>query len=318
MIRISTNLMVKNMLFSIACILFLACTHQAGNRDPGKEDVHHYLQQLSASITIAEINDDLIGFMALYDVQAISMPEYQPTLIGIDQLQAFYKELFHRQNIRIFKRTPDEFIDLDSIVIELGNFRKEFTMPHNDSLITQQGKYGFVWKRSPDGKFKITAETSGFFHPIENPETLVVRKLIPEKPVAYREEKIPLELRAYNALMENYVARSGSGALRSEFFTDDGKFFPFAHPTLSGISEIKPYLIKYDTHGPGFKFDSISVWTFHYENHNDYLLEYSKFFVRWSTPDATGGTSGKGIRIWKRQRDHSLKLFREIGTHNLD
>jgi hypothetical protein len=40
------------------------------------------------------------------------------------------------------------------------------------------------------------------------------------------------------------------------------------------------------------------------------------FKVKWSMPDHSGRTEGKGIRIWKRQEDKSLRLYREIGTHN--
>lgn len=310
--------MIKCNLPAISCILLFACTYQPKDTPTNTDNVHHHLQQLSDSITIAEVNDDLTGFLRYYDGNAISMPEYQPTLTGISQVQSYYKEIFHRQNIKTFKRTHDEFIDMDSTIIEVGDFHKEFTMLSRDSVITQDGKYFFVWKKSPEGKFKIAAETFGFFHRIDNPETLIVRELMPKEPEAYHDEEIPFELRAYNALMEKYVARSGSGALRSEFFTDDGKFFPFEHPTVSGINEIKPYLVRYDAHGNGFKFDTISVWTFGYMYQGDYVLEYPRFFVRWSAPGATGGASGKGIRIWKRQQDHSLKLYREIGTHNLD
>jgi ketosteroid isomerase-like protein len=234
--------MIKYNLPAISGILLFACTHQSKNISANTDDLYHRLQQLSDSITVAEVNDDLQGFLTHYDVNAISMPEYQPTLTGISQVQSYYKEIFHRQNIKTFKRTRDEFIDLDSTIIEIGAFHKEFTMISHDSVITQDGKYFFVYKKSPEGKFKITAETFGFFHPVDKPETLIVRELMPEKPETYHDEEIPFELRAYNALMEKYVARSGSGALRSEFFTDDGKFFPFEHPTVSGINEINPIL----------------------------------------------------------------------------
>lgn len=115
--------------------------------------------------------------------------------------------------------------------------------------------------------------------------------------------------------MEKYV-RIGDGALRSEFFTNDGKFMPFAHSTVTGMDELKPYLIAYDTHREGFTIDSISVHTYHYEYFDDYVLEYPKFKVKWSTPQFSGRTEGKGVRIWKRQEHKSLRIYREIGTHN--
>ncbi len=116
--------------------------------------------------------------------------------------------------------------------------------------------------------------------------------------------------------MEKYV-KAGKGALRAQFFSNDGKFMPFSHPTLTGMSELKPYLIAYDTRGADFKFDLLSVYTYDYEYFDEYILEYPKFKVKWSTPNASGVAEGKNIRIWKRQSDKSLKLYLEISTHNL-
>lgn len=109
--------------------------------------------------------------------------------------------------------------------------------------------------------------------------------------------------------------RNRDGILRSEFITHDAKFMPFAEPTVTGIDEIKPYLIAYSSRGE-VTIDSISVYTYHYEYLNDYLLEYPKYKVKWSAPPSSGRTVGKGIRIWKRQEDKSLKIYREISTHN--
>lgn len=276
------------------------------------------LRTYTAALTRAETRDDLRTFLSFYDSAAISQPEFQRPILGIANIGEFYREIFKRQNVKTFTRSHAEFIRLDSTIIELGTFEKSYTGPTADSILTQHGKYCFVWQRY--GKsFKLKGETYGFFHPIGHPEELVVKGIPPsgksEKP--FDPHTIPFELRAYNALMEKYV-REGAGALRSEFFTQDGKVFPFAHAPVAGVSEIRPYLIKYDTHGPGFKMDSISVWTYHYEYHGRYVLEYPKFFVRWSAPGARGSASGQGIRLWVRQPDHSLRLYREIGTHNLE
>ena len=57
-------------------------------------------------------------------------------------------------------------------------------------------------------------------------------------------------------------------------------------------------------------------YTYEFETRGEYILEYDMFKVKWSVPNYSGRTEGKGIRIWKRQEDKSLRLYREIGTHN--
>lgn len=282
------------------------------------DNLKHKVQKLSEILTTAETNDDTKTFLALYEENAVSMPDYQPMLRGIDEISIFYKEIFQRQKIKQFHRRTEEVISLGKTTLaEIGTFKKEYSELETDSILTLNGKYCYIWNILPNGSLKIKGEIFGFFHPIQKPGNFVVglQTHLGESDI-HKENEIPIELRAYNALMEKYV-KNGEGALRCQFFTDDGKFMPFSHPTLTGMNELKPYLIAYDTRGVDFRFDLLSVYTYDYEYFDEYVLEYPKFKVKWSTPDASGVAEGKNIRIWKRQGDKSLKLYLEISTHNL-
>jgi hypothetical protein len=184
-------------------------------------------------------------------------------------------------------------------------------------LSTLSGKYWNVWTTQSDGNFKLTGESFGYFHQVTHPETLVIpgNSKQPDDSDITSKKEIPFELKAYNALMEKGV-RTRDGNLRADFFTEDGTFFPFADTAVTGIGKIRPYLVAYSSGGT-VSIDSIMCYTYAFENANEYVLEYDMFKVKWSLPDATGRTEGKGIRIWKRQPDRSLRLYREIGTHNL-
>lgn len=274
------------------------------------------IRKLSELQTQAEKNDDLKSYLSYYEKNAISMPEYQVTLTGIDEIEHFYSVIFRRQNIQMFQRTADEFIDLGKTIIEIGTFKKEY-IDEVDTLITQNGKYWKIWSLQPDAGFKLKGEAFGFFHHVKDPRLLTVELKVSkgEKKFLDPVNKMPFELCAYNALMEKSV-KMRDGVMRSAFFTDDGSFMPFAHPTVAGIDEIKPYLITYNS-GGNVTIDSVSVYTIHCEYIHDIVLEYYKFSAVWrSAPSDSGKTEGKGIRIWKRQPDMSLRIFREIGTHN--
>ncbi len=308
-------------LHSILCLslfLFGSCTERKTGDTTPSNAIKQQLEELSEIRTEAEKNDDLESLLVYYDENTISMPEYQPTLHGIDEIEVFYQEIFQRQNIKTFQRTADEIICLDNTIVEIGTFKKEYTDLKLDTVLLQNGKYWNIWKIQSDGSFKLKGETFGFFHPVEHPEALVVAltETQPDKTDVYSNQKIPLELRAYNALNEKYV-RMRDGALRSEFYTSDPKFMPFQEPTVTGIDEIKPYLIEYSSRGE-VTIDSIAVYTYRYENFDDYILEYAKFKVKWIAPQRSGSAEGKGIRLWKRQNDGSLKIYRETGTHNYE
>ncbi len=208
-----------NVLFCFSvCLLGAYSQTQTRNSGLPKIDKAH-IQQLSRTLTECEKNDDLESLLAYYDETAISMPEYQPILQGITEIRAFYKEIFGRQHIKAFQRTTQEIIVLDSTVIEIGTFTKEYTAQHADTNLTQHGKYWNIWKVQRDGSFKLKGEASGFFHPVDNPEDLVVslNKSQAEVSDISLDKNIPFELKAYNALMEKGV-RNRDGILRSEFF----------------------------------------------------------------------------------------------------
>jgi ketosteroid isomerase-like protein len=299
-----------------SCLLFLVFIPCPAQND-GTNTIKQQLQRLSELRIQAEKNDDLKSFLQYYDDSIISMPEYQLTLTGIAEVEVFYREIFKRQKIQLLQRKVTEVIVLGRTVVEIGTFKKEYPESKaGDTLQTQNGKYWNIWTMRPDGSFKLKGEAFGFFHPVPHPEYLIVPMgtIQPGEQELPGTKEIPFELKAYNALMEKGV-RSRNAVLRARFYTNDGSFMPFADTTVTGMNEIKPWMAKYSSSGNA-TIDSINCYTYHYEYFDRYILEYDMFKIKWSGPGYSGRAEGKGIRIWKRQEDKSLKLFREIGTHN--
>lgn len=310
---------MSNSVFRFISMLLIlsSCSWATIGQPARKKNIRQELQKLTDLLTEAERKDDLQSFLKFYEQNAISMPEYQPVLNGVKEIEVFYGEIFARQRIKSIKRTIEETIDLGKTIIEIGTFKKEYSNSvANDSILTHKGKYWNVWAVQPDGNLKLKGEAFGFFHPVENPRTLIVpvSKLQVNDSEVYRNQKVPFELKAYNALMEKGV-KTRNGILRAEFFTNDARFMPFADSTRTGIDKLKPYLIAYSSRGE-VTIDSISIYTYHHEDFDDYVLEYAKFRVKWIMPQFAGRTEGKSIRVWKRQEDKSLRLYREIGLHN--
>ncbi|HEY3403746.1 MAG TPA: hypothetical protein VGK59_10190 [Ohtaekwangia sp.] len=281
-----------------------------------RQELEQQLRNQTQLLVTAEIADDLPAFIRYYDEHAISMPEYQLTLHGHAEINRFYSTVFRRQAITSFQKTANEFIHMDSTIVEIGTFKKKYSLQYADSSVTLTGKYWHVWQIMPDGNPKLKGESFGYFHSVVDPASLVMDSLReqPDEWDLENQQETPFELKAYNALMEKGV-RTRDGILRARFFTTDGVIFPFADTTVTGMDQIKPYLIAYCSRGK-VTIDSIQCYTYAFERQGDYILEYDMFKVKWQIPDFTGRTEGKGIRIWKRQPDQSLRLYREIGTHN--
>ena len=300
----------------LVLLLAVSCLREKTDDVNARTALEQEIQKLTQRLTQLEIADNVDAFLQYYTDYAISMPEYQLTLHGREEIKDFYHEIFSRQNIKAFQRQVHEFIHLGKTIVEVGAFQKEYTDSKTAASQSVKGKYWMVWETQPDGNHKLKGEAFGFFHPVENPESLIVQshKPQPDESDVLEQKEIPFELKAYNALMEKGV-RNRDGNLRAEFFTTDGIFYPFADTAVKGMDQIKPYLIAYSSRGSVI-IDSIMCYTDHFENIGDYLIEYAMFKVKWRVTGFSGRTEGKGIRIWKRQDDRSLRLYREIGTHN--
>ncbi len=68
---------------SIVLILITSCAPEKTQVKTGVGNIPQQLKELSESLTEAEKNDDLKSFLAFYTENAISMPEYQPPIMGI-------------------------------------------------------------------------------------------------------------------------------------------------------------------------------------------------------------------------------------------
>lgn len=76
------------------------------------------------------------------------------------------------------------------------------------------------------------------------------------------------------------------------------------------------HLLPYIEAGRGATFDSVPVWNDGYEATGGYVVEYSNFEVAWRAGEASGVTSGGGLRLLRREADCTLSMLREAGIHH--
>ena len=275
------------------------------------------LESVNKQLADAFLSEDVNKLMTLYMHDAIYLPEYQPIMKGTEAIRKYSQEIFNRQQIKLFDKKITEVIDFRGSVAEIGSFTIAYNTSGNGQLVRHNGKYLNIWKVLPDGTLRLKAESFGYFSNVENPASLVIK--IPELPAANaiqspdNDKSASFELHALNTLMEKAVSNRDSN-LRADFFSQDAVFMPFADSLKVGMKAIRPYLIGYNS--GNVTVDSIRIYTDYAEVLDSYVIEYPRFYVRWHTPELAGTGQGKGIRIWRRELDCSLKLYREIALHD--
>ena len=237
--------------------------------------------------------------------KATLMAEFQPTLQGSVAIARYYDSLHNRNLFAQVKTKSIERFDLGHTIVEIG----EMSCIRNGHA--EVGKYWNVWKQTKQHEWQLFTHAFGFNQHVVAPEQFFFSM---ETSTDNRRPSCSFEFKAYNALMEKAV-RERNGNLRTEFFADDAIFYPYNEPPKAGKSVLLAYMLAYNS--GDVTIDHINIVTTYCETFGNTIVEYNEFGVQWKYNAQTGSTKGKGIRIWQRQRDGSLRIYREIGLHNL-
>jgi ketosteroid isomerase-like protein len=301
------------LLLSLSIFLKSSVIAQLKTDQSFKGKIESKNKQISNALIAAKIDMLIDNF----DDDAVCMPEFQPTMKGKHAIKEYYSEILKRRQIISFDKAISETIQLKNNIAEIGTFTltyKTSDMPRT----ALHGKYLNIWVIQQNGDLKLKAESFGYLHAVDNPTSHVVtitkgltNSASPKQ--SQRITDLAFQLKALNTLMEKCV-QTRDGNLRADFFTDDAIFMPFADSAKVGMTSIRKHLIAYNSYP--VKIDSINIYNEYFEDCDEYVVEYPKFYVKWRTSENSGVGSGKGIRIWRREKNCSLKLFREIGIHD--
>jgi ketosteroid isomerase-like protein len=297
----------------------IAATQLSGAATPGWAPAAwgEEIQRRNADISAAWLNGDVERRMVHYTADSISNPDYQPRLFGLDAIARYYRVLASRQRVGAHAFRTTEILPLgEENVLELGRFELAYTLLADGASHRHQGRYAHLWRREPDGSLKLKAEVWGYFERIENPASHSLgereaagRAAPPGDPV------VEAELGRLNVLDAEAV-KTHDAAAKIARYADDAIYMPYADTPKVGIDEIRAHLVRYTEQGRGVTFESVRVWNEGFEALDRYVVEYPKFEVRWRNGQDSGIVSGGGLRLWRRQADGSLKMFRQIATHD--
>ncbi len=108
-------------------------------------------QTMMTAMSTAVGSGDVAGLVAPYAPDAMLMPPAMPPVHGADAIRQFYHEMMGvKVNLTLTQQTADGSGDF---MYTSGTYR------YQDSTGTEDGKYLMVFKRGPDGTWKIVAES---------------------------------------------------------------------------------------------------------------------------------------------------------------
>jgi len=280
-------------------------------------DVAAEIQRRNAELSATWLSGDIDRRMVHYAPDSISNPDYQSRLYGPTSIARYCQVLASRLRVSAYARRATELIALsDETMLELGRFETTCAPAAGGASRTLQGRYANLWRRQSDGALKLKAEVWGYLQRIDDPAAYSLG----ERETAGRaappgDPKVEAELAGLNRLDAEAV-RTYDVAAKIARYADDAIYMPYADTPKIGIGEIRAHLVGYTEQGRGVTFESVRVWNEGFEVLDGYVVEYPKFEVRWRNGADSGTVSGGGLRLWRREADGSLKMFRQIATHD--
>ncbi|GAA0550019.1 hypothetical protein GCM10009415_34940 [Chitinophaga japonensis] len=245
------------------------------------------------------------------------MPEFQKTVTRKENALLYYQALLSRFRILAFAMDAAEVLDLGGCLAETGKFSATLQLKSTGKAREVKGKYMHLWKISTGHAPRLLTAAWNYDHPLEM-EAQLRFEAVPVTDVALQphlpiSSNIRFELAALNRLMEATVTQHDAPTWE-RFYADDGMFLYSRHAAVQGRQAINTFLEAHARELP--VFEHLDIRNDRVDHLGDYVIEYASHIASWRTGDYSGVGLGKDLRIWRREQDGSLKIFRHIAMYD--
>lgn len=301
-------------LFALITIT-VACASGQSNIKAGEKTIV-YLKKFRSDYSKSMLDGKPEMIQTYYSDNIRLMPSFQKTVLGKNNATLYYKAFSSRFSIHDFAKNEIEILDLGTQVLETGTLNFRLTVKSTGKGQVLAGKYMNLWEETKNGELLLITEAwnydqnYGDFHELLRFEEVpsVHIALQPNVPV---NNSISFELAALNRLLDVTVTQHDARTW-SQYYAEDAILMPSYHPPFKGKKAIEGYIEMHVKELP--VFEELDIRNDRIDNLGNYVIEYASHIASWKNVERSGVSLGKNIRIWRREADHSLKLFMSIGS----
>ena len=246
------------------------------------------------------------------------MPPFQKTVIGKSNATAYHVAFNSRFSVRDYTRTELEILDLRGQILETGTFSMQLIINKTGKEQILLGKYINLWSESGNDGLKLLTEIWNYdefygelhdqLHFDEVPA--IHAAFLPNVQIT---NSISFELAALNRLLDETVTNHDAN-IWSHYYSDDAMLLASYYPICRGKKAIDEYINAHVKELP--VFEELDIRNDRIDNLGTFIIEYASHIASWKNGNRSGVGLGKNIRIWRRESDHSLKLFRSISAYD--
>ncbi|WP_338876457.1 nuclear transport factor 2 family protein [Spirosoma sp. SC4-14] len=245
------------------------------------------------------------------------MTESQRTMIGAKPVLTYYNAFLNRFTVKSYTRTELEILDLGKQVAEYGQFSLTIAQKTSGKQYNLKGNYQTIWEKQDNTKLAVITEGWNYDHWLDLADLLRFPQ-IPVVDVALQahlpvNSPIRFELAALNRLMEKTIAEHDA-KLWMQFYSDESILFAQHHSFYKGRKEIDAYIEMHTKELP--IFEKLDVRNDRIDDLGPFVIEYASHIANWRNGESSGIGLGKDLRIWRREANGSLKIFRHMGMYD--
>ena len=246
------------------------------------------------------------------------MPEFQQAILGKNNTIFYYKAFLARFDVNEFARKEIEVLDLGGQVIEIGKITIRMTLKSSGQELELEGTYLDLWKKQENSDLILITEAWNYDQYYEEVPELLRFEEVPAVHMAFQpnvniNNNISFQLAAFDRLLDAAVTQHNASTW-SYFYADDAMLIPNYHPIYKGRTELTDYLEMHVKELP--IFEELDIRSNRIDDLGDYVIEYSSHIASWRNGLSSGVGLGKNIRIWRKEPDCSLKIFRSIAMYD--
>lgn len=300
----------------LICMSFYSVSAQATLNAADKTTFHLKKFRTDYIKSMMDKNPALLASYYAEDIRL--MPEFQKTILGKNNALYYYKVFSARFEVKSYTRTETEIFDLGAQIVEFGKFSMNLVLKSTGIAYDIHGKYQNIWKKSVNHELMLITEAWNYNHSVAIEEyfrfaevTSVDIALQAHTPI---NSSISFELAAFNRLQEVTIMQHDA-SIWQKFYTDDGMFLYSRHPVYQGRKAIDDFLMKHVNEDMPI-FEKLDIRNDRIDVLGDYVVEYASHIANWRSGDYSGVNTGKDIRIWRREPDCSLKIFRAMAMYD--
>ena len=245
------------------------------------------------------------------------MPEFQKTILGKASATAYDRAFAARFAVHEFRRDVVEILELGSRLMESGTFQLKMSVKKSGERRELTGKYLDIWERTEGGTPLLVTSAWNHDRAIEFSDELRFSE-VPSVQMALQarlpvHDRISFELAAFNRLLESAIIQH-DGGLWSHFYADDVVMLANYSARHVGKKAVDAYIADHVKELP--IFEKLDIRNDRIEQSGQYVIEYASHVANWRNGDSSGVSTGKNIRIWRREADGALRIIRQIGMYD--